>query len=248
MEIVGVVSDIRHESLESKYESEIYLPYGRISTAEMQVVVQSDLDTAAVGSAVLDVLRQMDPELAASQVVALSDLLWESVAQPRFNTALLSILALCAVLLAAAGTYGVVAYTVSQRTAEIGVRMALGADAGSTVRMIVQQALAIVAVGTVIGAIGALGTSRLLSRVLYDVQPTDPAHLPRRLGSRAPHRHSGRLDAGPPCQPHRPGLGPAQRVGATSRERLARRPLDLRPPGRAPWLRLDRRDQSPPAL
>lgn len=174
VEIVGVVSDIRHQGLQAKYEAEVFLPYGKISTAEMHVVVHSGLDTAAVANAVGDVLADMDAELAPSQVVAIADLLWESVAQPRFNTALLAGLALCAALLAVVGVYGVVAYSVARRTGEIGVRMALGADAASTVRMIVRQALGIVAAGLVLGILGALGATRFVGQLLFDVQPTDP--------------------------------------------------------------------------
>ena len=174
VEIVGVVSDIRNESLQSKYESEIFLPFGQIATTEMHVVVQSDLDTVAIASAVGDVLADMDPQLVPSQVAAISDLLWESSARPRFNTALLSGLALCAALLAMVGTYGIVAYSVSQRTSEIGVRMVLGADSTATVAMILRQALGIVLAGAALGTLGALGATRFMSQLLFDVQPTDP--------------------------------------------------------------------------
>ena len=94
--------------------------------------------TTAIAAAVSDILADIDPQLAPSEVVAISDLLWESVARPRFNTALLTILAVCGAILAVVGTYGIVAYTVSQRAREIGVRMALGADAQATVVMIVR--------------------------------------------------------------------------------------------------------------
>ena len=174
VEIVGVVSDIRNESLQSKYESEVFLPFGQIATTEMHVVVQSDLDTAAIASGVGDVLAEMDPQLVPSEVAAISDLLWESSAQPRFNTALLSGLALCAALLAIVGTYGIVAYSVSQRTSEIGMRMVLGADPAATVAMIIRQALGIVLAGAALGTLGALGATRFMSQLLFDVQPTDP--------------------------------------------------------------------------
>ncbi len=174
VEIVGVVSDIHHENLQSKYESEIFLPFGRIATTEMHVVVQSDLDTAAVATAVGEVLADMDSQLVPTQVAATADLIWESAAQPRFNTALLSGLALCAALLAIVGTYGIVAYSVSQRTSEIGVRMVLGADSTATVAMIRRQALGIVLVGVALGTLGALGATRFMSQLLFDVQPTDP--------------------------------------------------------------------------
>jgi putative ABC transport system permease protein len=174
IEIVGVVSDVRHAGLASKYESEIYLPYGRPATAEMHVVVQSDLETAAVARAVSDVLLEMDPELAPSRVAAISDLLWESVARPRFNTALLTGLALAAALLAVVGTYGIIAYSVSQRRGEIGLRMALGADSAATVAMMLREALGIVAAGAILGVLGALGATSFMSALLFDVEPTDP--------------------------------------------------------------------------
>lgn len=175
VDIVGVVGDIKHDGLLSKYESEIFLPFGRpVSTAEMHLVVQSDAGRVAVAAAIAGVLADMDPELAPSPAVAIADLLWESVARPRFNTALLTILAACGALLAAVGTYGIVAYTVSQRTREIGLRLALGADASATVALIVRQALAIVLGGALLGIAGAIGATRFLQRLLFEVEPTDP--------------------------------------------------------------------------
>ena len=203
VEIVGVVSDIHNENLQSKYESEIFLPFGRIATTEMHVVVQSNLDTAAVASAVGDVLTDMDPQLVPTRVAATADLIWESAAQPRFNTALLSGLALCAALLAIVGTYGIVAYSVSQRTSEIGVRMVLGADSTATVAMIIRQALGIVLAGAALGTLGALGATRFMSQLLFDVQPTDPltygvvlvaAVLVGALAAWMPARRATRID------------------------------------------------------
>ena len=117
---------------------------------------------------------EMDPQLVPTEIAAIEDLIWESAAQPRFNTALLSGLALCAALLAIVGTYGIVAYSVSQRTSEIGVRMVLGADSTATVAMIIRQALGIVLAGAALGTLGALGATRFMSQLLFDVQPTDP--------------------------------------------------------------------------
>jgi len=175
LEIVGVVADIRHSGLQSKYESEIFVPFGRpVGTAEMHIVAQSRLETAAIANAIGGVLTDMDPQLVPSQVVAISDLLWESIAQPRFNAALLAILSLCGAILAAIGTYGIVAYTVSQRTREIGLRMALGADASATVRLVVSDALVIVLSGAILGVFGALGATRFMARLLFEVPPTDP--------------------------------------------------------------------------
>ncbi len=174
VDIVGVVSDIRHHGLMSKYESELFIPYGKMATSEMHIVVWSDQDTAEVASGIRGLLSEMDPDLAPSSVVAISDLLWESVAQPRFLTALLAGLALCAALLAAVGTYGIVAYTVSVRAGEIGVRMALGADSADTVSMVVRQAVSVVLTGAALGTLGALLATRFLDRLLFEVPTTDP--------------------------------------------------------------------------
>jgi len=174
-DIVGVVSDIRHGGLLSKSKSEVFQPFGGPGlTREMHIVVQSDADAAAVASAVGEVLSDMDAQLVPSQVVAIADLLWESVAQPRFNTALLTLLAACGAILAVVGTYGIVSYSVTLRTREIGVRLALGADGSATVAMIVRQALGIVLAGVALGLLGALGATRFLAQLLFDTQPTDP--------------------------------------------------------------------------
>ena len=203
VEIVGIVSDILHGGLQSKYESEIFLPYGRLLTNQLNIVVQSDLDTAAIAGAVGDGLFEMDSQLVPSKVAAISDLLWESAARPRFNTVLLSSLALCAAILAVIGIYGIVAYLVSQRTREIGVRMALGADSTATVMMIVRQALRIVLAGALFGALGALVATRFLDRLLFEVEPTDPltyavvivaALLVGALAAWMPARRATRID------------------------------------------------------
>lgn len=175
VEIVGVVADIRYGGLASKYETEIFVPYGQVVVVpEMHIVVQSSLDTAAAAAVIRDSLREMDPSVAPRDAAAISDLLWESAARPRFNTALLSGLALVAALLAAVGTYGIVAYSVSQRVGEIGIRMALGADSGTTTAMIVRQALKIVGAGVAAGVAVSLVTTRFLAQLLFETGATDP--------------------------------------------------------------------------
>jgi ABC-type antimicrobial peptide transport system permease subunit len=145
-----------------------------MALGEMHIVVHSTEDPTRIAAAVGEQINAMDPDLAATEVATISDLLYESIAQPRFYTALLSGLAICAALLAAVGIYGVVAYSVVQRSGEIGIRMALGADAAATVRLVVRQAMAVVTVGVVIGLVGALGMARLIQGLLYGVEPTDP--------------------------------------------------------------------------
>lgn len=175
LQIVGVVGDIRHGGLQSEARPEWFVPYSQLPLSEMHVVAYSLDEPARVAGAILQQMWQIDAQIAPTEIATLSDRLWESVAQPRFNTALLVGLAFCAAVLAAVGIYGVVSYSVVQRTSEIGVRMALGADARDTMRLIVRQAMLAVVVGVVLGVAGALGAARFITGLLYGVEPTDPS-------------------------------------------------------------------------
>jgi len=168
-EIVGIVGDTRHDGLQSDVRPELYVPFRQLSLADMHVVVFSDMETASAAALVEEELVAMDPELAS-----IAELLSDSIAQPRFNMALLLGLAVCAAALAAVGIYGVVSYSVVQRTSEIGVRMALGASAADTVAMIVTQALWVVGIGVALGIAGAIGAARFVEGLLYGINPTDP--------------------------------------------------------------------------
>ncbi len=174
LEIIGIVGDIRHGGLQSEVRPEVYVPFRQLALGEMHIVVHSTEDPARIAAAVSEQIAAMDPELAPTEVATISDLLYESIAQQRFNTALLAGLAICAAVLAAVGIYGVVAYSVVQRSGEIGIRMALGADAASTVRLIVRQAMTVVAIGVVIGMVGAVGMARLIEGLLYGMEGSDP--------------------------------------------------------------------------
>jgi len=173
-EIVGIVGDTRHDGLQSDVRPELYVPFRQLSLADMHVVVYSDLESSRAAALVEDELLAMDPELLPTEVTTIAALLSESIAQPRFNMALLVGLAVCAAALAAVGIYGVVSYSVVQRTGEIGVRMALGASAADTVAMIVAQALWVVGLGVVLGVAGAVGAARFVQGLLYGVDATDP--------------------------------------------------------------------------
>lgn len=173
VEIVGVVADTRHGGLQSRYESQAFVPYGRIATGKMHVVAWADRDPGEMKAAMVGALAEVDPELAPSELVALEDLLWESVAMPRFNTLLLVGLALAAGLLAMIGTYGVVAWSVARRTGEIGVRVALGASAGATVWLVVGNALRTILLGTVAGLAAALALRGLLDGLIVTERALD---------------------------------------------------------------------------
>jgi putative ABC transport system permease protein len=173
--IVGVVADVRHYGLDAAPEVEVFVPYGQFALSEMQVVVETDAAAGPIAPAMRAVIAGIDSAVPMGKVSAMEDLLAETVAQPRFNTALLVGLALCAALLAAIGVYGVVSYAVARRTAEIGLRMALGADAAATFRHVVGGAVRVVGAGVAIGLVGAALLGESLRGLLFGVTPLDPA-------------------------------------------------------------------------
>ena len=177
IEIVGVVGDVRHRGLGSEPRPEMFASYQQFARRDMYLVVRSSGAAAQVIAAVGQQVRELDPRLPIRRAAALRDLVGESLAQPRFNMLLLGALATCALILAAVGIYGVISYSVVQRRAEIGIRMALGADAASTARLVVVQSMAFVMIGIGVGVLGALGAGRLVAGLIYGVSPTDPATI-----------------------------------------------------------------------
>ena len=138
------------------------------------VLVKTRQDPRAILGDVRKVVQQIDPTQPPYGLTTLEDALGESIAPRRFNMALLGAFALTALSLALVGIYGVIAYGVSQRTHEIGVRLALGARRREIVAMVVKQGIAIALVGVVVGSAAALALTRLMSAMLYDVRPNDP--------------------------------------------------------------------------
>ena len=173
LHIVGVVADIRHDGLQASAEAEVFVPYSQFPLSQMQVVVSTALDSGTIARGVKTQLAALDPSLPIAKVSTIEELVSASIAQPRFNMTLLAALALCAALLAAVGVYGVVSYSVTRRTAEIGVRMALGADAERTFRLVVGGALKVVLVGVAFGLGGAAAAGRSLRNILFGVPPLD---------------------------------------------------------------------------
>jgi putative ABC transport system permease protein len=174
--VVGVVGDVRHRGLDAEVQPEVYVPYEQAPEASMTVVIRTALEPSALSAAARAAVRAVDPDQPVGEVRTLEQVVAESesVGSRRTVLLLLAAFAALAVLLAAMGVYGVISYSVAQRTQEIGVRMALGASSADLVRMVVRQALALALAGIALGAAGAAALSRYLTTLVYGVKPADP--------------------------------------------------------------------------
>ena len=172
-EIVGVVGDVRQESLGKDPAPAVYVGWGTLPIADMTFLVRSNADVSTISTAVREQVHAVDPALPVYDLHTMDDIVSDSVAQPRFYTLLLTAFAGLALLLAALGIYGVISCTVSQRTREIGIRIALGATHERVVRLVLGQGLGLTIVGVATGLVGAFWLVRLLAALLYGVQATD---------------------------------------------------------------------------
>jgi putative ABC transport system permease protein len=176
-EIVGVVADVKHEKLDAESGSEMYVPYLQKPFTFMGLVVRTGSDPAQMSNTVRNQVLAVDSSQAVYDVKTMQQMVGESVSQPRLNMLMLTIFAGIALMLAAVGIYGVMSTAVSQRKHEIGIRMALGAQASDILRMIVGQGMAMALVGMVIGVVVAFLLAFFLTRViegfLFGVSATD---------------------------------------------------------------------------
>lgn len=171
--IIGVVGDVKYQGLDSETDSSMYFSYTQVSLGGLYLVVRTDSDPRGLLASVRNEIWAVDPDLPALNVKTMNDIMSDVVAQPRFNTLLIGIFAAISLVLAAVGIYGVIAYSVTQRTNEIGIRMALGAQRSDVLKLIVKQGLKLAIVGVVIGLTAAFAATRIISGLLYGVSATD---------------------------------------------------------------------------
>jgi putative ABC transport system permease protein len=173
-EIIGVIGDVKTTGLDATSFPEFYLPLPQKPPTFASLAIRSSIDPSHLGPAIRKAIWAVDPKQPVYNVITMEQLIAESLAQRRFSMFLLSIFAGIGLVLAVIGVYGVMAYSVTQRTHEIGVRMALGAQAGSILSMIIRQGMRVVIIGVLAGLTGAYFLMRVLKDLLFNVSATDP--------------------------------------------------------------------------
>jgi putative ABC transport system permease protein len=172
--VVGVIADARTESLAEASEPEIYLSLYQRHPKDLAIFVRGRLDAAATPVGLRREVQAVNPELPVFGAQTLSDALTASLSERRFSMEIIGLFALTALLLAGLGIYGVISYLVSERTHEIGIRLALGAQRSDILRMVVRQGLGLAIAGAAVGLVCALIVSHLMAGLLYGVRPSDP--------------------------------------------------------------------------
>ncbi|HSE19708.1 MAG TPA: ABC transporter permease [Pyrinomonadaceae bacterium] len=173
-EIVGVVANVRSLELREEPTSELYFSASQDFWPAMSLVVRSSVEPESLSASVRQVVNEVDKSVPVSSVKMMDHIVSESITQPRFNLFLLGLFGAVAIVLSAAGIYGVTAYTVTQRTHELGIRIALGAQVGDVLKMILGQGMAVIGVGLVVGLAAAFALMRLLRSLLFGVGENDP--------------------------------------------------------------------------
>jgi putative ABC transport system permease protein len=172
--IVGVVVDVKYSALDEEAKPEFYLTIAQLPPTSMSMVVRTSGDPLQMLASVREQVWAVDKDIPITNIETMERLMTKSVAPRRFNLLLLGLFALVGLALAAVGLYGVMSYTVTQRTREIGVRMALGAQTGDVLRLVIREGMKLALIGVSLGLGGALALTRLLKTLLFDVSATDP--------------------------------------------------------------------------
>ncbi|MGE3436739.1 MAG: FtsX-like permease family protein, partial [Blastocatellales bacterium] len=173
-EIIGVMGDVKFFGLRRDALPSMYFPYRQVPSRLMFIVARTAGEPSSLASVLRGAVAAMDKNLAVSNITAMEEITAQSIGQERFTLLLLGLFAALALLLAMAGIYGVMSYAVAQRTREIGIRMALGAEAGNVLRLVIGQGMLLALIGVGIGLVGSLALSRLMKTMLFSVSATDP--------------------------------------------------------------------------
>lgn len=173
--VVGVAGDVKGAALDKPVVEEFYVSFPQSPSQSINVLVKSQADTSQLSTLVRGAVSRLDPEQPVTKVVTLQQALAETMSSPRMLSQVLSLFSFIALAISMAGVSGLLAFTVSQRTKEIGIRMALGAEAGFVRRLVLRQGLTLVITGLVIGIVASLVLGRLMSSLMYGTSPMDPA-------------------------------------------------------------------------
>jgi len=173
--IVGVVEDTRYDGLAAPSGFQVYIPFAQRPFPGLRVAVRTAAAPSTFIAAVRDAVRSVDSQEQGSRYILMSDIMAGSLGEPRFYTLLLAAFGVVALALAAVGIFGVISYSVSRRTREIGVRIALGASRGTVMRMVLGESLGLIGSGLALGVGAGILLTRLLGTLLFEVRPADPA-------------------------------------------------------------------------
>jgi putative ABC transport system permease protein len=172
--IVGVVGNVKNESLSLTQGKSVYIPHAQTSLGSMGLAVRATVVPERLAEGIRNQVKEMDPNLPVAQVRTMNEVVFRSVWQPRLYAILFGVFAGVALLLASVGIYGVMSYSVAQRTHEIGIRLALGAQSGNVLRLVIVQGMILTLAGIVFGLTGALALTRLMQTLLFEVSTADP--------------------------------------------------------------------------
>jgi hypothetical protein len=182
--IAGIVADVRQRGLDQPTRTELFIPYRQflhfsagVQARAMSIVVKSSVEPASLATPIRTRLRELDPQVSAAQIRDMQTVLAASVSDRRLNVALIGAFAVLALALAAIGLYGVLGYSVAQRTRELGVRLAVGASRASVLTLVVGEALRLIVVGVALGLASALAFGGVLSTLLFEVSTRDVSTL-----------------------------------------------------------------------
>jgi putative ABC transport system permease protein len=175
LEVVGVADDIKNRGLGQEPQPQVYIPFAQLPWSDMNLLVRTTTPPQSMVGAIRAQISGVDPDQPVTSILTVEELMDNSRTQPRFIMLLLGMFSVTALALAVIGIYGVLAYSVAQRQHELGIRMALGADAADILRLVVRQGMVLAASGVVIGLIAALLLTQLMSSLLYKVGTHDVA-------------------------------------------------------------------------